>query len=59
MPRVIGVDPGTVTIFGPNPQDDGKGDKTIRRQSPNKTPDMIEEWLNESIIIVRPRTDRP
>ena len=52
-------DAGTITVFGPNPQDDGKGEKTTRRSRPAQMPDMIEEWLNESIVIVRPRTDRP
>jgi len=54
-----GYTQGTVTIFGPNPQDDGKGPKITRRQPQDESPDAIDERLNNSKVTLRQRTDRP
>ena len=47
---------GMVTVFGPNPPSDpAKANHNRHRRS--ETPDLIEEWLNQSIFTIRPRLD--
>jgi hypothetical protein len=46
---------GTISVSGPNPADDTKVER-IRRPSTPRV-EMIEEWLDRSIVILRPRLD--
>ncbi|MEQ1644529.1 MAG: Ig-like domain repeat protein, partial [Pyrinomonadaceae bacterium] len=57
---------GAITIAGPNPMSDDKGAKArdrerngnIRAGSNRRTPDIVEEWLNPSVVVLRSRIEK-
>ena len=50
-----GYEAGVISIYGPNPRADDERSKAGRKARPEKMPDMIEEWLNSTTLLVWPK----